>query len=512
MSVTPDVRGEAELREYAARMDEAERIAHFGVFRWEIETGRVLWSDELQRIYGLAPGEFAGTVEAFIGFLHPDDRERVWASVGTAIRTLEPFVFQERIVRADGVERVLLSRGRALADRDGSVFAVVGVCHDVTERVRAEAALGHSERRMRAILDHTPSIVAVKDLEGRFLMSNVETGRVFGLEPDEMVGRHCAEVCSPAIAEQFRRADLHAATEMEPVYDETVLDRDGEPRDYVTVTFALPDDQGRPVETCTIATDVTERKQSEAERRARIEWKARIATAITEDRLLVYAQPVVELSGDGSGGYWELLVRERARDGEILAPAAFLPELERYGLIQVVDAWMVARALELTAYSPVAVNISAVTLDDADACAEILALLKHAGAGASRLTFEITETAEPGHLDHAVAFANELAAVGSGLALDDFGVGFGSFTYLRNLPLRQLKIDSSFGRTLASSPDDERVVRSIIGIAREFDLPVVAEGIEDGAGLELVRGLGVDYAQGYHLGRPAPAPLTTAHS
>ena len=500
------MRGEAELREYAERMDEAERIAHFGVFRWEIETGRVLWSDELQRIYGLAPGEFAGTVDAFIAFLHPEDRDRVWGSVAAAISTLEPFVFQERIVRADGVERVLLSRGRALTDRDGTVVAVVGVCHDVTERVRAEVALGHSERRMRAILDHTPSIVAVKDLEGRFLLSNVETGRVFGLEPDEILGRHCAEVCPPAIAEQFRRADLHAAAEMEPVYDEAVLDREGEPRDYVTVTFALPDDQGRPVETCTIATDVTERKQSEAERRAGLEWKARIATAIREGRLLVYAQPVVDLTERGTNSYLELLVRERARDGEILPPAAFLPELERYGLIQVVDAWMVARALELSAYSRVAVNISAVTLGDADARAEILRLLKDAGPSAGRLTFEITETAEPGHLEHAVAFASELAAFGSALALDDFGVGFGSFTYLRNLPFSQLKIDSSFGRTLANSPDDQRVVRSIIGIAREFDLAVVAEGIEDGATLELVSGLGVAYAQGYHLGRPAPAP------
>jgi len=123
------------------------------------------------------------------------------------------------------------------------------------------------------------------------------------------------------------------------------------------------------------------------------------------------------------------------------------------------------------------------------------------------LTFEITESAEPGHLDHAVAFASELAAFGSSLALDDFGVGFGSFTYLRNLPLSHLKIDSSFGRTLASSPDDQRVVRSIIGIAREFDLAVVAEGIEDGAALELVSGLGVAYAQGYHIGWPAPARL-----
>ena len=119
-------RGTEDLREFADRMSEAERIVGFGVWRWELASGRVRWSDELHRIYGLAPGAFAGTVEAFLSYLHPGDRERVWALVGRALETGEAFAFEERIVRADGRERVLLSQGRVVLGSDGGPEALVG--------------------------------------------------------------------------------------------------------------------------------------------------------------------------------------------------------------------------------------------------------------------------------------------------------------------------------------------------------------------------------------------------
>src|SRR2546430_2362185 len=100
-------------------MAEAERIARFGVWKWEISSGVVRWSDHLHEIYGLRPGEFEGTVEAFTSRLHPEDRERVGALVAHAVETLEPFAFEERIVRPDGSVRVLLSQGRAMPGPDG---------------------------------------------------------------------------------------------------------------------------------------------------------------------------------------------------------------------------------------------------------------------------------------------------------------------------------------------------------------------------------------------------------
>ena len=100
-------------------MGEAERIVGFGVWEWDISSGRVQWSDALHGIYGLEPGEFAGTVDGFVSHLHPDDRERVWANISRAVDALEAFAFEERIVRSDGEERVLLSQGHVIADCAG---------------------------------------------------------------------------------------------------------------------------------------------------------------------------------------------------------------------------------------------------------------------------------------------------------------------------------------------------------------------------------------------------------
>lgn len=503
--VTEQVRTEHERREYAGRMAEAERIACFGVWKWELASGRVLWSDQLHRIYGLEPGEFGGTAEAFVERVHPDDRERVWAEVSRAVEALAPFVFEERIVRADGEVRMLLSQGRVTAGPDGRAASVVGVCHDITERAQAQRALGISEQRMRAIIDNTPSIVAVKDLEGRYLMSNAETGRVLGVEPEWLIGRECTAVFPADLAERFRANDRRAAAEGVPVYDEAILLRDGEPRTYLTITFALPDADGRPVETCTIGTDVTESREREEQRRERRHWERRIGGALKDGRMLVFAQPVVHI-GSGRRASQELLVRMAEGDEPpaLLQPAAFLPAAERYGLVRAIDLWMIEQAVAIAEEVPVEVNLSAVTLGDLAALHRILDLLEAAPAAAPRVVFEITETAAAEHLAAARSFAEAATELGSGVALDDFGTGFGSFTYLRELPLRYLKIDRSFVTGLVGSAGDRRVVQSIIGIAQQFDLRTIAEGVEDQPTLDLLRDMGADFAQGFHLGRPAP--------
>jgi PAS domain S-box-containing protein len=497
-----------ELAEDAESISEAERIVGFGMWRWELASGRVRWSDELHRIYGLRPGEFGGTVDAFLSFLHPDDRDRVWANIARALDTLAPFVFEERIVRPDGEVRVLLSKGRVLAGSDRSPVALVGVCHDVTERARIERALGASERRMRAIMNNSPSIISVKDLAGRYLMVNAEYGRLLGLSPDEIVGQHCADLFPAEIAEAQRANDRRAVSEGEPAIGELVLDAGGERRTYLTTTFVLPDDDGFPAETCMIATDVTERHDYESARRERAAWQERITSALDEDRMVVYAQPIIDLR-TGAQLSSELLVRMQTAGDRtrILAPGDFLPAAERFGFVQAIDIWMVRQATMLSGDVQPEVNLSAVTMCDPAARREILEVLSLAPEAAGRIVFEITETAAASHLEAAQAFAETIEGLGCRLALDDFGTGFGSFTYLRSLPLSFIKIDLSFVRGLVDSRQDRRVVGSIIGIAQQFGLATIAEGVEDQATQELLRELGADYAQGFFLGRPAPITI-----
>jgi PAS domain S-box-containing protein len=504
--ITEQHRTSERLKEYAERMAEAEQIARFGAWRWDIADGVVRWSDELHRIYGIEPGQFGGTAEAFTDFVHPDDRDRVWGHVSRAMETGAPFAFEERIVRPDGSVRHLLSQGKVIRGRTGEASALVGVCHDITDRVQTQHALGMSERRMRAIVDYSPSVVAVKDLEGRYLMANGEAGRIIGKTPDELIGHHCSELYPKHVSEQISANDRLALTSGEPVFDETTMVVDGEQRTYVTVTFALPDDEGRPVEVCTIGTDVTERRERDSERRERMAWQERISTALADGTMLVFAQPVLDLETEEIASS-ELLVRMSSDDG-IIEPAAFLPAAERFGLIQSIDVWMTGQAVGLAAERQLEVNLSAITLCDADALAEIVRLLEAAPAAAANIVFEITETAALEHIAAAQWFAEAITPLGCGLALDDFGTGFGSFTYLRELPLRYLKIDRSFVSRLTESVDDRRVVQSIIGIAAQFGLETIAEGVEDEPTLDLLRVAGADYVQGYHVGRPAP--LTTS--
>jgi len=319
---------------------------------------------------------------------------------------------------------------------------------------------------------------------------------VLGVAPDDLIGHECHEHLDDELADRLRHNDHLAAALGEPVYEEMVLMRDGEPRTYMMVTFALPDAAGHPVETCTIGTDVTERKELEAERLARVDWETRINSAIDEGRMVAYAQPIIDLR-TGEEASCELLVRMH-EDGELVHPPAFLPAAERYGLIRAIDVWMVRQAIEIAASRAPEVNLSAISMCDADVREEIVGLLSAAPQAARRIVFEITETAAAEHLDSARAFAEEVTTLGCGLALDDFGTGFGSFTYLRDLPLRYLKIDTSFA-------GDRPIVQSIVGVARQFGLQTIAEGVEDEETLELLRAVGADYAQGFLLGRPAAA-------
>jgi PAS domain S-box-containing protein len=510
-NVTEQKKAKIELDGYLDAAAAAEQIVGFGIWRWGVARGQVTWSDELHRIYGLEPGEFDGTVEGFIGRLHPDDRERVRGEIARSLETLEPFVFRERILRPDGSERTLLSQGRVITGADGTAESLVGVCHDLTDRLATEAALGASERRMRAIVDNTPSMISVKDLDGHYLMSNAEFDRVVGRAGSEIVGRVCADIFPAEIAAAHRAKDRRAASTGDPVYGESMMARDGEPRTYITTTFALPDERGIAVETCTVATDITERREVEGDRRERRRWTSQIGSAIEEERMIVMAQPIVDLAtGDQVSS--ELLIRMRTSGSPvgIIGPDEFLPAAERFDLVQSIDIWMVGRALTLDGSDPLHVNLSAVTVCDPDACRKIVAMLAAAPEAARRTVLEITETASAVQLEAAQAFGTEVTGLGCRLALDDFGVGFGSFTYLRSLPISYIKIDRGFVGDLADSAEDRRAVQGMISVAKGFGIETIAEGVEDERTLELLRELEVDYVQGFLLGRPAPLRIGVA--
>ncbi|HEX8051263.1 MAG TPA: EAL domain-containing protein, partial [Solirubrobacterales bacterium] len=191
----------------------------------------------------------------------------------------------------------------------------------------------------------------------------------------------------------------------------------------------------------------------------------------------------------------------------VVSPGAFLPYVEESELIRDLDLWAVEKGMGLGAQIPVAINLSARSLGSRGLLSAIERGLSIDPSLAESLTFEITETAAAENMQGARELVAELTKMGCGVALDDFGTGYGSFTYLRHLPVTQLKIDMEFIRGIRTDTADKRVVESMIDVAHNFEMTTVAEGVEDQQTLEILRESDVDLAQGYHIGRPQPLGL-----
>jgi PAS domain S-box-containing protein len=232
-------------------------------------------------------------------------------------------------------------------------------------------------------------------------------------------------------------------------------------------------------------------------------WTSRIREALDNDRLLLYAQPIVDLAS-GAVVQHELLLRMLV-DGDVVSPDEFLPHAEAHGMIGEVDRWVVQQAARLAAAgNHVQVNLSAQSVADRSLAFDVERVLQAAGADPTNLIFELTETALLTDHDAAAAFARAIHELGCDLALDDFGTGYGGFTYLKRLPVQYLKIDIEFVRDLLVAESSAHVVRAVVDLAHSFGQQTIAEGVEDQATLDRLRELGVDFAQGYFVGRPAP--------
>ena len=261
------------------------------------------------------------------------------------------------------------------------------------------------------------------------------------------------------------------------------------------------------------ATDV-----HQARAKTRHTWLQRIRASIESDALELHAQPIMNLAS-GRVTQHELLLRMRSDTGELIPPGAFIDIAERSGAIRDIDLWVVRSACRIIREehargrpSRMEVNVSGVSVSDPEFLDLIKPELAALGLLAADLVFELTETAAVTNLAHASAFADGIRPYGCGLALDDFGVGFGSFYYLKHLPCQYLKIDGEFIRSLSSSPTDRVFVRAMVELARGLGKLTVAEFVEDEETLRLITDLGVDFAQGYFVGHPAPLPPAPATS
>jgi diguanylate cyclase (GGDEF)-like protein/PAS domain S-box-containing protein len=246
--------------------------------------------------------------------------------------------------------------------------------------------------------------------------------------------------------------------------------------------------------------------------RRTVNWQTVIQDALETGNLLVDFQPIVCISGRSDKKYFEALVRLRDREGVVHTAGKFMDTAEYTGQISEIDKWMLRGVLELLT-DPIrsdvriAVNLSGRSLGTPGFDEYFLERLRASAIQPEQLVFEVTETAAVAEMARARGFISTMKRLGYRFSLDDFGVGFSSFSYLKHLPVDQIKIDGSFIRHLETNREDQIFVRAIVQVARELGLETVAEFVETQAALELLFDIGVDYVQGFHVGRPGPTPV-----
>jgi diguanylate cyclase (GGDEF)-like protein/PAS domain S-box-containing protein len=244
--------------------------------------------------------------------------------------------------------------------------------------------------------------------------------------------------------------------------------------------------------------------------KSRVTWAERVRRVLRDDQFELYCQPIVHLASEQIT-QWEILLRMPGEGDELILPAQFLYTAERSGMILEIDRWVVGQALGLLSAHAEAgralrleVNISGKSVGDALLLELIQDGLEPGRLNPGDLVLEVTESAAISNMDRAREFATTLRSLGCGFALDDFGAGFGSFYYLKHIPFDYVKIDGEFIRNLPSSSTDRLILDSIVQMSKGLEKATIAEFVGDDETVEILRELGVDYGQGFHLGRPRP--------
>lgn len=472
-------------------LDTLDSSAAVGFAYVDLDLRFVRVNQALADMQGIAAEDHAGR---HIREIAPDLWSQLAPLLHQVIETGEPVINREITGARPGAEGTWGAWQNSLHPVmvDGEPVGIACLVVDSTERQRAE------QFRSVAMQTMVEGLFAL-DHDGTVQYMNVAAVEMLGWTEDELRGRPFAETEAPLRAALEHGRTMRSIDGELPRNDGTML-----PVSYSAAPLVTGDESVRGV--VVVFRDVTE-ERAEQQRQLReladLTWLARVRSALDEERFVLYSQPIVPLgAGERSE---ELLIRMVTPEGEVIGPCAFLPAAEEYGLITEIDRWVIRQAARLAGMGRrVEINLSAKSTTDPKLFSWIEQELRAESADPANLVFELTETALMGDWEAGTTFSRRLVELGCGLALDDFGTGFGSLTYLKALPIRCLKIDIDFVRDLACNETNQHLVKAIVHLAGGFGLETIAEGVEDEETLALLREYGVDYAQGYYLGRPAP--------
>jgi PAS domain S-box-containing protein len=536
-------------------------------FSYTANGDQIVWSSALRAMLGQAPHQDEVSRKVLARYVHRDDHAKALGAITRTWTSETPVRTTVRLMRSDGSWFDVDCRLEPVSGADGVVRGIRGTVTDVTARERARREFDRLTRRgetvQASLIEPDPATGLLT--RARFADEIDRAQRrgggavlVIRIQPQR-----------PGDADGVRpqrKADLlhRAARVLEGVVQPgALLGRVG-PNEIALLltgiswpmarrqaellvqalrsqTFVLPDtwlhalawgglvrfreDAEAGSHDLLIDAEHAWRQSREADRSLTLvpdpvpvrdrqgSYRSRVANALGTDRFTLYSQPILELQSNNVTRH-ELLLRVLDEADGPQSPIQVLDTAERLDAVFDIDLWVVERAMQLAADQPdraLQINLSGRSVGDPRLTDEVERLIEQYRVKPEQLTFEITETALIGNLSEARRFADRIRDLGCELALDDFGSGYASFRYLRIFPIDLVKIDGEYVVGLVDSPQDQVLVRALVQVCQAYGIRTVAEFVQDEPTLRLLRELGVDYVQGYLIGKPTPVRPDRLH-
>ena len=547
----------AALKRSDARFRDMIEFAHDLVWQVDRNCCWTYLNPAARQVYGCDPADLLG--ESLLDRSHPDCRARDAAVLQQVANGKDMFQYETVHLRVDGTPRHLSMNLRPQLDDDWRIVGAVGMARDITDQKNYQEQIEHladhdamtdlyNRHYFERELNH--AVVMAKrnqriygllyiDLDNFKYVNDtlghaagdrllLETARVLSgrLRQGDVLARFGGDEFTLLLQDMTRERLHYVAREFRELFSGYSFMDGGQLFDIrISIGAALIENHSGSAGDVLAHADLA---CSNAKARGRnqyyvydpsdraldtmvqdVGWSRQLNDALVNDRFELLFQPIMRLR-DASIEHYEVLLRLRGKDDELIAPGAFLSPAERFGLMHAIDRWVVRHALARLATLRAAgqavrfsINLSGRAFNDVELLAIIERAIGERSIEPSAVTFEVTETVAIARMTDAKAFIARLKAIGCQFALDDFGSGFSSYSYLKYLPADYLKIDGTFVQGLADDPVDQAIVQSMNQVAHASGKETIAEFVENARSLELLRRYGVDFAQGYHVGRPS---------
>jgi len=560
---------EEALKESKERYELAARGSNDGLWDWDLKFGKVYYSPRWKSMVGYEEHDMGDSPEAWFSLVHPDDRKRLEAQIAAHIDGHTSHLEgQFRIAHRDGTYRWVLNRGLAVRDESGEAYRMAGSLTDITEQKVTEQQLLHdafhdalTDLPNRALfLDRLQHVIKIAkrrwnylyavlflDMD-RFKVINDSLGHMTGdqlliavsgrlvkcLRPGDTVARlggdefaillddikdmdevsHITERIQGALAppfpiagkEIFTTASIGIAVSSTGYEEPEHLLRDADIAMYQAKAHGKARSEIFDVK---MYASILSRLQLETDLRSAVEHKA----------FRMHYQPIMNLKAGKVIGF-EALVRWQHPKRGLVYPLEFIPVAEETGLIFALGQWVLEESCrQIKAWqdrypvSPplkLSVNISSKQLSQSDLVTKIAALLKEIGLEPSCLALEITESMIMENTESAIALMTQLRELGVHIHIDDFGTGYSSLSYIHHFPVNALKIDRSFVARMFSSDENLEIIKTIVALAQNLNLDLIAEGMELTDQLALLRDLKCQHGQGFLFSHPLEAEAIEA--